>query len=103
MRANYTPFAQPQVPLLAVQAFGDGITSPTLQRSYADNAPADMMDSQYVARAGHCTFDETETLASIRRLEMRLDTGSWPPSAAPFTPHEPAPMLRACFQGKVCE
>ena len=103
MRANYTPFAQPQVPLLAVQAFGDGITSPTLQRSYADNAPADMMDSQYVARAGHCTFDEAETLASIRRLERRLDTGSWPPAAAPFAPHEPAPMLRACFQGKDCE
>lgn len=103
MRANYTPFAEPSVPLLAVQAFGDGITSPSLQRSYAEYAPADMLDSQYVARAGHCTFDEAETLAAIKRLQTRLDRGTWPQAAEPFVPHEPAPMLRACIQGKVCE
>jgi pimeloyl-ACP methyl ester carboxylesterase len=102
MRNNYTPTAEPKVPLLAVQAFGDGTTSPSLQRSYAEHAPPKMMDSQYVKRAGHCPFSVEETLASVHRLEARLDSGKWPPRAPPFVPHEPAPLLRACFQGKSC-
>ena len=103
MRENYTPYAEPRVPLLAVQTIGDGITSPSLQRVYAEHAPASVMNSQYTERAGHCTFDETETLASIRQLEARLDKGEWPPRAPPFVAHEPAPMLRPCFQGKMCK
>jgi pimeloyl-ACP methyl ester carboxylesterase len=102
MRSHYTPTANPKVPLLAVQAFGDGTTSPSLQRVYADNAPPKMMDSQYVQRAGHCSFSVEETLASVKRLEARLDSGKWPARAAPFVPHQPAPLLRACFQGKGC-
>jgi pimeloyl-ACP methyl ester carboxylesterase len=102
MRQHYTPTAIPKVPLLAVQAFGDGTTSPSLQRAYADNAPPKMMDSRYVERAGHCTFSVEETLASVKRLEARLDTGRWPVSAPPFVPHQPAPLLRGCFQGKSC-
>ncbi len=102
MRSYYTPTARPAVPLLAVQAFGDGTTSPSLQRSYAENAPPKMMDSQYVERAGHCSFSVEETLAAVHRLEARLDSGKWPPRAPPFVPHEPAPLLRACFQGKSC-
>lgn len=102
MRKYYTPTARPKVPLLAVQAFGDGTTSPSLQRVYADHAPPKMMDSQYLQRAGHCTFNVEETLASVKRLEARLDTGKWPARAAPFVPHEPAPLLRPCFQGKSC-
>ena len=103
MRKYYTPFAAPKVPLLAVQAFGDGTTSPSLQRAYAENAPAKMMDSQYVKRAGHCSFSVEETLASVKQLETRLDTGKWPPRAPPFAEHQPAPMLRPCFQGKTCK
>ena len=103
MRINYTPFAQPRVPLLGVQAFGDGITSPSLQRGYAEYAPAALMDSQYVEQAGHCGFNEAQTLAAIRHLESRLDNGQWPDRAPPFADHEPAPMLRPCFQGKVCQ
>lgn len=103
MRNYYTPFAAPKVPLLAVQAFGDGTTSPSLQRTYAENAPANMMDSQYVQRAGHCSFSVEETLASVKQLEARLDSGKWPPRAPPFVAHQPAPMLRPCFQGKSCK
>jgi pimeloyl-ACP methyl ester carboxylesterase len=102
MRSYYTPTAEPKVPLLAVQAFGDGTTSPSLQRSYAEHASPKMMDSQYLERAGHCSFSVEETLASVQRLEARLDSGKWPPRAPPFVPHEPAPLLRACFQGKSC-
>jgi pimeloyl-ACP methyl ester carboxylesterase len=102
MRQNYTPTADPRVPLLAVQAFGDGTTSPSLQRVYAEHAPPKMTDSLYVERAGHCSFTAEETLASVKRLESRLTSGKWPARALPFVPHEPAPLLRPCFQGKVC-
>ena len=102
MRKHYTPTADPKVPLLAVQAFGDGTTSPSLQRVYAEHASPKMMDSQYVERAGHCSFSVEETLASVKRLETRLDSGKWPARGAPFVPHEPAPLLRRCFQGKSC-
>ena len=103
MRDNYTPYAEPRVPLLAVQTIGDGITSPSLQRGYAEQAAEDMMNSQYIERAGHCTFDGAETLSSIRQLEARLDQGAWPQRAPPFIEHQPAPMLRPCFQGKTCQ
>ena len=71
-------------------------------RVYAEHAPPKMMDSQYGERAGHCSFSVEETLASVKRLETRLDSGKWPARAAPFVPHEPAPLLRRCFQGKSC-
>lgn len=102
MRSHYTPTARPAVPLLAVQTFGDGTTSPSLQRVYAEHAPPRMMDSQYVQRAGHCSFSVEETLAAVKRLETRLASGRWPARAAPFVAHEPAPLLRPCFQGKAC-
>jgi hypothetical protein len=102
MRQHYTPTADPNVPLLAVQAFGDGTTSPSLQRVYAEHAPPKMMDSLYVERAGHCSFTAEETLDSVKRLESRLASGKWPALSAPFAPHEPAPLLRTCFQGKIC-
>ena len=41
MRKHYTPTADPKVPLLAVQAFGDGTTSPSLQRGVCRACPAD--------------------------------------------------------------
>lgn len=103
MRENYTPWGKPSVPLLAVQTIGDGVTSPSLQRGYGEVADPDMMNSQYVERAGHCNFDATETLASIRQLEARLESGSWPERTPPFVEHLPAPMLRPCFQGGMCK
>jgi pimeloyl-ACP methyl ester carboxylesterase len=103
MREHYTPFGEPRVPLLAVQTIGDGVTSPSLQDAYAAEAAADLLNSQYVARAGHCNFDWRETLAAIRQLEARLDSGNWPERAPPFVEHKPAPMLRPCFQGGRCK
>lgn len=103
MRDHYTPTGEPQVPLLAVQTIGDGITSPSLQRGYAEQADPAMVDSLYVERAGHCNFDGAETLAAIRQLEARLDTGEWPDRAPPFVEYTPAPMLRPCFQNKDCK
>lgn len=102
MRANYTPTARPLVPLVAVQTIGDGATSPSMQRAYADAAPGRMVRSVYVNGAGHCTIPPSAILASIQMLESRIETGRWPATPPQFVAHMPSPMLRPCFRGKTC-
>ncbi|MDV3457103.1 alpha/beta fold hydrolase [Sphingomonas sp. HF-S4] len=102
MMRNYTPNARPQVPLLAVQTIGDGLTPPSLQRGYADAARGDVR-SLYVRAAGHCTFTPEVTLAAIRHLDRRLQTGRWDKAPVQFTPYTPPPMLRPCIRGGRCK
>lgn len=102
MSANYAPTARPRVPLLAVQAKGDGATSPSMQQAYADAAPAARFASLWLDQAGHCGFAAPQLLAALRHLEARLDSGRWPMPAAPFVPYRAPPMLRPCFRGTRC-
>lgn len=103
MLANYTPNARPLVPLVSVQAIGDGMTSPSLQRAYADAAPPRMVSSLWLDAAGHCGMSQTAALAALRHLEHRLDTGAWGARPAGTIAHVPAPMLRPCVRGKRCK
>lgn len=102
MRANYTPSARPRVPLLAVQAVGDGATSPSMQLAYEEAAPRNYFASLWVPQAGHCNFTTAQVVASIRFLEARLDRRRWPARPGGFVAHRPAPMLRPCWRGRVC-
>ncbi|MDT8758428.1 alpha/beta hydrolase [Sphingomonas psychrotolerans] len=102
MLRHYTPNARPQVPLLAVQAIGDGLTSPSLQRGYAEAARGDVR-SLYVRAAGHCGFTPEVTLAAIRHLDQRLRTGRWGAMPAAFVAYTPPPMLRPCVRGRACK
>jgi pimeloyl-ACP methyl ester carboxylesterase len=102
MIRHYTPNARPTVPLLAVQMIGDGLTSPSLQRGYAEAARRRDVKSLYVRGAGHCTFTPAATLASIRYLDARLTQGRWGRVPAAFVRYTPPPMLRPCVRGKVC-
>jgi pimeloyl-ACP methyl ester carboxylesterase len=107
MRDNYTPDARPRVPVLAVQRKGDGVTSPSLQRAYADAAlervGPDMIRSLWLDGAGHCNFSPEEILASVDALDRRVRDGRWPEPAAPFIAHEPVPMPRVCFRDGPCD
>ncbi|RYY26659.1 MAG: alpha/beta hydrolase [Sphingomonadales bacterium] len=100
MVRNYTPNAQPRVPLLAVQTIGDGLTSPSLQRGYAEAARGRDVKSVYVHGAGHCTFTPEAVMASIRFLDQRLERGKWGTAPAVFVPHTPPPMLRPFVRGR---
>jgi pimeloyl-ACP methyl ester carboxylesterase len=102
MMDHYTPTAHPSVPLLSVQAMGDGATSPSLQQAYADAAPASMFSTLWLAQAGHCGFGAEVLVASLRQLEKRIDAGQWDNPATGFVPHRPAPMLRPCVKGRSC-
>ncbi len=101
MTAHYTPNARPAVPLVAVQAIGDGLTSPSLQRGYVEAARGDVR-SLWVRGAGHCTFTPQTVLASLRYLDARLTQGRWPAQPAGFVDHTPPPMLRPCVRGGRC-
>jgi pimeloyl-ACP methyl ester carboxylesterase len=102
MAANYIPTGSPRVPLLAVQALGDTVTSPSLQQGYAAVAPADRMQSLYLPQAAHCQFTVEQMLEAVARIRDRLDNGRWPPRAAIHAGGRPAPLLRPCFQGARC-
>lgn len=102
MMAHYTPTAKPSVPLLSVQAMGDGATSPSLQRAYGDAANPAMFDAMWLAQAGHCGFSGEVLVASLRQMEKRLDTGVWDNPATGFVAHTPAPMLRPCIRSRSC-
>lgn len=102
MERHYTPNARPTVPLVAVQKIGDGMTSPSMQRGYAEAAGPRNVANLWLNEAGHCRFSPETVLASLRHLETRLDSGRWPAKPAGFVDHTPAPMLRPCVRGKAC-
>jgi len=106
MTAHYTPNARPRAPLLAVQMIGDGVTSPSLQRAYADAAAANGFGASvralWVANAGHCGFDTPTVIASLKMIDERVAQGRWPAPPAMFIRYTPPPMLRPCVRGKAC-
>lgn len=101
MMRNYTPSAKPAVPMLAVQAIGDGQTSPSLQQSYADQAKDDVR-AQWLELAGHCNFAPGTVVTAIREIDARLQHGRWPARPGGFIAYRPPPMLRPCFRGRLC-
>lgn len=102
MMANYTPNAKPRVPLISLQAVGDGMTSPSLQRAYVQAAPAAMVQGLWHNGAGHCRLPAAQVLAAIDHLEARIDNGKWAARPPQFVDHTPAPMLRPCTRGGKC-
>lgn len=102
MLQNYTPTARPRVPVVSLQAVGDGMTSPSLQRAYIDAAPAAMASGLWFHGAGHCRIPPAQVLAAFDHLKARLEKGSWEPRPAQFVDHTPAPMLRPCLRGRIC-
>lgn len=98
MLDNYTPSARPRVPLVSLQAVGDGLTSPSLQRAYADAAPPAMMQPLWHKGAGHCRLPPEQVLAAIAHLEQRVASGKWPARPTQFVDHTPPPMLRPCLR-----
>ena len=102
MLNHYTPNGRPNVPLLAVQAVGDGMTSPSLQRAYLEAARGRDVQGLWVNQAGHCNFSRETLLAALRHLETRMNGKAWPARPAGFVDHKPPPMLRPCVRGGQC-
>ena len=86
MRANFTSTGRIGVPLLSLHTIGDGMTSPSLQRSYLamieEAGFGDRARGLWIERAGHCTQTGAEMLAALDFLVARLDSGEWPADVA---------------------
>lgn len=102
MMAHYTPTARPLVPLLSVQAVGDGATSPSLQRAYVEAADPAHVAALWLNAAGHCGFSGAAMVTALRHLEQRLDGQGWGNPPAGTMAYTPPPMLRPCLRGRVC-
>jgi hypothetical protein len=111
------PTGQLHIPMLTLQAVGDGVTIPAIHgglQAIVDAAGHRRELAQlWVQAAGHCIFSPAEMLASLRTLEQRIDSGRWsvkpaevarratdgtgqPPGELRFTRYTPPAMLRAC-------
>ncbi|GGW95182.1 alpha/beta hydrolase family protein [Streptomyces lomondensis] len=68
-------------PQLNIHTTGDALIPVQAQSAYRRAATATgsagLLRQAYVDGPGHCTFTTGETLAALRTLEHRLDTGRW--------------------------
>ena len=73
------------IPVLTMHTTGDGLVTPTNESAYADTVQAAgasaMLRQVFVHRAGHCSFTPAETIAAVKVMLQRLDTGAWDDSA----------------------
>ncbi|MGX7895331.1 alpha/beta hydrolase family protein [Tsuneonella sp. HG222] len=95
MRRNYEPTHRPSVPLLAVQALGDTVTSPSIQRDYVDQASAQKVHEIYLEQPGHCAQTTEQLSQAIDLLLTRLETGDWKGSLSGSATSRPPPMPRS--------
>ncbi|MFI1358459.1 alpha/beta hydrolase family protein [Streptomyces sp. NPDC020898] len=72
-------------PQLNIHTTGDALIPVQAQSAYKRAATAAgsgrLLSQAYVDGPGHCTFTPGETVAAVRALEDRLDTGRWDTSA----------------------
>jgi hypothetical protein len=117
IRANYVPSGQLRIPMLTLQAVGDGVTIPAIHgglQAIVDAAGHRRELAQlWVDGAGHCTFTPAEMIAALKTLELRIESGRW--SLSPkhvgrratdskgtaaggtrFTRYAPPALLRVC-------
>jgi pimeloyl-ACP methyl ester carboxylesterase len=85
LERNITFDGKLPVPVLTLHTTGDGLVVPENEQAYrsvADQAgDQPLLRQAFVHRAGHCTFTPAETVAAVRVLLNRLDTGSWDQAA----------------------
>src|SRR5258708_33538898 len=69
------------IPVLTLHTTGDGLVVVENESAYRQVVREDgnqtLLRRTFVSRAGHCTFTPAETIAAVRVLIDRLDTGKW--------------------------
>jgi pimeloyl-ACP methyl ester carboxylesterase len=72
---------QIHIPVLTMHTTGDGLVVVENESAYkkvVDEAGnAEFLRRTFVHRAGHCTFTPAETVAAVKALLHRLNTGEW--------------------------
>jgi pimeloyl-ACP methyl ester carboxylesterase len=82
---NLSLDGQLSVPVLSMHTTGDGLVIPQNETAYADvvkgAGKSDLLRQVFVNRAGHCSFTVAETIALVKQMIARLDTGTWDDAA----------------------
>jgi pimeloyl-ACP methyl ester carboxylesterase len=83
LKQNIIFNGQIDIPVLTMHTKGDGLVVVENESAYKD--VVDRVDDNrrllrqtFVDRAGHCTFTPAETIAAVKTLLERLETGDWP-------------------------
>jgi pimeloyl-ACP methyl ester carboxylesterase len=70
------------IPVLTLHTTGDGLVVVENESAYKsvvrEDGNGELLRRTFVARAGHCTFTPAETIAAVKTLLARLETGKWP-------------------------
>lgn len=86
-------------PVLTIHTTGDGLVLNSDEQAYRsvaqDAKDGQLLREAFVHRAGHCTFTPAETIAALRALETRLNTGKWTSLTDPATLNAAAAALGA--------
>lgn len=88
-------------PVLTIHTTGDGLVLNEEEQAYRsvvqDAKDGQLLRQAFVHRAGHCTFTPAETIAALRALESRINTGKWRDAADPERLNAAAASLGSAF------
>jgi pimeloyl-ACP methyl ester carboxylesterase len=81
LKENITYNGEIHIPVLTMHTTGDGLVVVENERAYRqvvrEKGNERFLRQTFVARAGHCAFTPAETIAAVKALLDRLDTGKW--------------------------
>jgi pimeloyl-ACP methyl ester carboxylesterase len=81
LKKNITFNGQISVPVLTLHTKGDGLVVVESESAYKhvidEEGNGELLQRDFIDRAGHCAFTPAETIAGVLKLQDRLDTGHW--------------------------
>jgi len=83
LKENITYDGEIHIPVLTLHTTGDGLVVVQNESAYRDVVGEEgnerFLRRRFISRAGHCAFTPAETIAAVKALLNRLDTGRWGP------------------------
>jgi len=83
LKENITYNGEIHIPVLTLHTTGDGLVVVQNESAYRDVVGEEgnerFLRRRFISRAGHCAFTPAETIAAVKALLNRLDTGQWGP------------------------
>jgi pimeloyl-ACP methyl ester carboxylesterase len=81
LKENITYDGEIHIPVLTLHTTGDGLVVVQNESAYRavvqEKGNERFLRRRFISRAGHCAFTPAETIAAVKALLNRLDTGQW--------------------------
>ena len=83
LKEDITYNGEIHIPVLTLHTTGDGLVVVQNESAYRDVVAEEgnerFLRRRFISRAGHCAFTPAETIAAVKALLNRMDTGQWGP------------------------